>query len=221
MTTQADAGNAPRKKPLSFGWVVLLSLHLLVLAFAIPETFRWTDRWTGFYIGLVTGGIFALMVAVLLLPVLLLVVKLLSRWWKPGQFSRALMIALPLVLLGVQVVDTATTSAPERFEGATDVALPANANNLRTYFSGGGLADRADEYYFETTPEEVDRLIRELALEERGEPYPRDWFRLSLPEPLADWPGAVTYKGYRSSMDFFVLITDGSRTRVFLQVLGM
>lgn len=103
MTTQTDAENASQKEPLSFGWVVLLSLHLLVLAVAIPEMFRWTDRLGGLVSGLISGGMLALVAGALMLPVVL-VVKLVSRWWKPGRIIRGLLIALPLVLLVAQLL---------------------------------------------------------------------------------------------------------------------
>jgi len=216
MTTQTDAENSPRKEPLSFGWVLLLSLHLLVLAIAIPEAFRWTDRWMGLVSGLISGGILALVGAVVLLPVVL-VVKLLSRWWKPGRITRALLIGLPLVLLVVQLLNPVNPA--ERFRSRTDVALPANLTGMRSYLSGGGFSDRIDEYYFETTQEEVDRLIRELALNERGEPYGLEQILSSLPETPTDWPGAVSYYGDRNSKVFYSLITDGARRRVWIRVL--
>jgi len=216
--TDDATGNDSRKTPLSFGWV-WASLVLMAVAFAIPETFRWNDPWTGFSNGLMAGATFALGGAVLLFPVLL-VVKLASRWWKPGKFTRALLIALPLVLLGARLLYPVNPAEP--FKNATSSALPANAKGLRSVTSGGGIADRGDEFYFETTPEEVDRLILELRLRRDESP---DWpervrRKMRLPDEPTLWTDAVKYYGDRKST-FYTLITDGTRTRVWIQSLGI
>lgn len=103
------------------------------------------------------------------------------------------------------------------------MVLPANAKNIRTYYSGGGFADKGDEFYFETTPEEVDRLIGELALQrDISTDWPERVQRLMpLPDAPTRWAGAVKYYGDRNSVEFYMLITDGTRRRVWIQVLGI
>ena len=54
----------------------------------------------------------------------------------------------------------------KRFQSFAKVHLPEDTEDLRYHFSGGGLADYTDTYYFQTTPKEIDRLISEMNLSE-------------------------------------------------------
>jgi hypothetical protein len=57
-------------------------------------------------------------------------------------------------------------TAANRSSRLADTPLPAAARNLKFELRGGGIADYSDTCYFETSPAEVDRLIREIGLVE-------------------------------------------------------
>ncbi len=118
------------------------------------------------------------------------------------------------------VLDPPTPS--QRFSRFAKTELPAKAGNLKFEFLGGGIADYCDTYYFETTPAEVDRLIREIGLVE-DEFYTPSSYRFrklpDAPDPR-EWQGS---RRFRKSDDrdlwFHELITDGTKTRVYVQIM--
>jgi hypothetical protein len=57
-------------------------------------------------------------------------------------------------------------SPAKRFAKFAKAALPNNVQDLHFRFSGGGFADYGDTYCFTTSPSEVERLIRDMKLEE-------------------------------------------------------
>ena len=79
-------------------------------------------------------------------------------------------------------------------------------------------------FRFETTPQEVDRLIADMKLAEDvsgslemlpklGFPQPPGW-----PDDLS-WEGARWFKGHEASVHWFYnLVTDSARTRVYVWV---
>ncbi|MDB4577318.1 hypothetical protein N9115_01465 [bacterium] len=106
-----------------------------------------------------------------------------------------------------------------RFEWTTKTALPENAKELRHFFSGGGVADYHDTYYFQTSPEEVDRLILGMKLE-----HDKSWELKPHYHPLEmetwDQPKAFSHYDEEASW-LYSLVTDSSRTKVFVRVSCM
>lgn len=127
-----------------------------------------------------------------------------------------------LVTIGVLLVEPPTPS--RRFRNFAKTEMPENARNLHYHFTGGGVADYGDTYYFETTPEEVDRIIVRMHLDE-DKFYGREGLTHTSIKKLADcpdfstWKGARQYKGWDETRNwFYYLITDASRTRVYIMI---
>ena len=89
-------------------------------------------------------------------------------------------------------------AARSRFKKFTGVELPKNARDLGFSGEGGGLADFCDTYFFQSTPDEVDRLIRDLGLEE-------DTFwngRKSSGLPGLPLPGCPDFRTWQNSRHY-------------------
>lgn len=115
-------------------------------------------------------------------------------------------------------------SPTKRFEKFTKTSLPGNAWDLHFRFTGGGIADYGDTYYFKTTPSEVDRLIEELGLVE-DEVYGQEGMSYTIIKTLEDcpdfssWEGSKQFKGWDERRHwFYYLITDSTRTQVYVMV---
>lgn len=231
MTEQPNKGRQHR-----FLCVLLISLLLFILPYIIIETLSWTDRWSGFSNGLFHSIFASLSWCFTLLPWSVLIWFLYRKHeWKRFRsvWVLAPVILLSLYSMGSYFIDPPT--AEKRFSRFAKTEFPANAKDLHYYFSGGGLADYHDVYYFTTTPEEVDRLITEMNMKEthlpristeptaakqdialrnsmiqsplEGCPDPREWN-----DPLL-YRGEIIDTGW-----FFELITDSSKTKVYISI---
>jgi len=154
------------KKPLNFGIVLLISFILFNLGFLVD----FAAGWSNFFLGL-TSGLFYLIFfsfawGLVILPWSVVILALHDRFkWQRFRTQWALAPAVLMLIytIGGLIVEPQTPS--QRFNKFAHTELPHNVQDLHYSFSGGGITDYTDIYYFETTPEEVDRLISEMQLE--------------------------------------------------------
>lgn len=218
----SQADQAP-SNPFGFGRLLFMSFGIFSLSFLIDQTLRWSDPIKGLQSGLVHIGF----LGVFWLPSLAiwgLVIFGLYRW-RDWQRFRSQWVLAPAIFVLISFIVSLVLDPPtpsQRFSGFAKAELPANAGNLKFEFLGGGFADYCDTYYFETTPAEVDRLIREIGLveDEFYTPSKHGLRRLpGAPDP-AGWHGS---RRFRKSDDrdhwFHELITDGTKTRVYIQIM--
>lgn len=210
--------------PFGFGRLLFISFGIFSLSFLIDQTLRWSDPIEGLKNGLVHIGLFGIF-WVLSLAIWSLVIFGLYRW-RNWQRFRSQWVLLPALLVLISfllslVLDPPTPS--HRFSRFAKTELPANAGNLKFEFLGGGIADYCDTYYFESTPTEIDRLIREMDLVEDPvyEPSEHGLRKLpGAPDP-ATWPASRRFRN-RQDVElrwFHELITDGTKSRVYVQVM--
>ena len=119
-----------------------------------------------------------------------------------------------------------TNTPQHRFEKFAHSALPKNAEGLRWHFSGAGISDYCDTYYFRTTPEEIDRLISEMGLEISRDTNPDGELYVPI-QPLPGWPDYKDWEGlhvWRDSGDyetrpwFFYMVTDAAKTQAYVVI---
>lgn len=213
------------KKRLHFGLLLLISFALFNLGYIVDQTVRWSDHAQGFFNGVVHILFFGIAWCFYLLPWSLIVFAL-YRWrgWKRfrTQWALAPAVLVLLAMIGGLLFQPPTPS--RRFKGFAKTELPSNARNLHYHFSGGGVADYGDTYYFETTPDEVGRIIGDMRLE-ADEFYGREGLthtsvsRLPGCPDFSTWKGAKQYKGWDDRQHwFYYLITDATRTKVYMMI---
>jgi hypothetical protein len=208
--------------PYGFGRLLFMSFGILCLSFLLDQMLRWSDPIRGLESGVVHIGLFGVF-WVLSLSIWSLVIFGLYRW-RNWQRFRSQWVLLPAFLVLISfllslVLDPPTP--PQRFSRFAKTELPATAENLKFEFLGGGIADYCDTYYFETTPEEVDRLIREIGLVEDELYTPSNHRFRKLPDAPdpAEWPGSRRFQKSDAHAHWFhELITDATRTRVYIQI---
>lgn len=213
-------------KQLHFGLLLLISFTLFNLGYIVNQTLRWSEHFHG-----ITNGIFhVFMLGVAwcfyILPWSLIVFAV-YRWRKWKQF-RAHWILTPAVLallvtIGSLIVHPPTPS--NRFKSFAKTHLPENIQNLHVYFSGGGIADYHDEYYFETSPGEVRRLISEMNLTEDGGYLNAGEIegsylsrKSTFPSPEAWRDSKVFARNNRETGWHYELRVDSTETKVFITI---
>lgn len=101
----------------------------------------------------------------------------------------------------------------------TKAELPALASDLHYSFSGGGLADYGDQYYFKCLPEDVDRLIEGMKLTpDQSYKGPGSYTIISglpgCPDPDM-WDGSSQYRRDDKTW-FYYLLANQSKTEVYV-----
>jgi len=219
----ADTQGNPKR--LHFGLLLLISLVLISFGYIVDQTVRWSDPVQGLVNGLFHIPIFGIAWCVQLFP-WSLVIFALYRWRKWKRFRTQWVLA-PAMLVLIATIGNLLFHPPTpsvRFKEFTKTELPTNAQNLHCHFTGGGIVDYSDTYYFETTPDEVDRIVAALRLSE-DEFFGREGLTHTSVSALAGcpdfstWDGAKQYKGWDDEQHwFYYLITDASRTKVYMMV---
>jgi len=208
-----------------FGMLLVISFVIFNLGFIVDQTFSWSDHPRGFMNGLLHVMVYGIVWFICLLPWSLIVFAL-YRWRKWRKF-RAQWVLAPAVLVLLVALGTLIVHPPaprSRFRRFAKTELPVNARNLHFHFTGGGLADYGDTYYFETTPEEVERIIRELNLSHDPAYFFEGRYHTSIEKipgcpDFQSWVGARQYRGHDADKHwFYSLITDSSKTHVYMLI---
>ncbi len=199
----------------------LLSLPLFGAGYAVEQTIRWTNHWDGLRNGLFHMAVFCVAAAIYLIPWALIVHFCYRK--RTSQKRRTLWMLGPSILMCLLSLFSLLSSPPtpeRRFERLAKAEFPRQVEDLKTRFTGGGLTDFGDTYYFKTTSTEIDRLIREMKLTE-DESFENSsysgWARLPGSPSYEDWKGAKQYK-WSDSRDhwFSSLITDSGKTQAYI-----
>jgi len=222
MNEEPAQGNTKR---LHFGLLLLISFVLFNFGYIVDQTVRWSDHAHGFLNGVFHIFFFGIAWCFYLLP-WSAVMFALYRWRKWQRFRTQWVLA-PAALVLIATIGGLLFQPPtpsKRFKNFAKTELPANVQNLHYHFTGGGIADYGDTYYFETTPEEVERIISEMRLDE-DEFYGQEGLTHTTVSPLADcpdfstWDGAKQYRGWDDRQHwFYYLITDATRTKVYMMI---
>jgi len=97
--------------------------------------------------------------------------------------------------------------------------LPADISDLQVQFTGGGVTDHGDTYYFKTSPPEIERLIStmNLSLDQSFDQSASQSFMRSLPNApdYRRWTGARQYKKYDDGWFYYMLI-NSAKTEVYM-----
>jgi hypothetical protein len=214
-----------RAKPMPLVLALLLSLPLFGVGYVIVQTIRWTNHLDGFMSGLIHLVFFSVGAAIYLIPWALIVHFSFRK--RANQRRRTLWMLGPSVLMCLLSLSSLATNPPtaeQRFRRFAKTELPGGISDLRTNFSGGGLADYGDTYYFKTSSAEIDRLIREMELEE-DKYYSQQKSPYSIIKVLPDspdyrkWVGAKKFTAWDDRKRWFYhLITDATKTQVYVFV---
>jgi len=223
---EAAVEEVEKPKQMNIALLLLISLALFNAAFVLNEAFRWSNPIEGFMNGLIHGLFISIpyLIVAILWSVLAEAVCTLFKWRRVRSHA-ILLPAYAFTALMVVGFVMAPPTAERRFESRTGIELPKNALNLECHFFGGGFVDYTDRYYFQTTPDEVERLIEGMELKE-GQLFRGDKGYLISFMPLPDcpdfndWPEAKLYSKFEmpASGWFYYLITDDSRTKVYIMI---
>jgi len=208
----------PRRQP---HFLVLLTASFLMFTGSnvLNETFRWSDPLDGMANGLIevifTGFVWLFFG---LVPGLLM--DGLYRWRGWQRFRSLAITALGIAALTLTIAGLIfdPTTPAGRLKHFTSADIPTSARDLRAHFSGGGLADYGDFYYFRCEPTDTEALISALHL--KLDDSSSGWFEKppfpGWPNP-ADWAGSTLYIGGRDNFSwFYYLRTDATRQQVYL-----
>lgn len=201
---------------------LFFSFGLFSLGLVIDQTARWTDRFHGFLNGLFETIYLGFGWCIYLMP-WSIVVYALYRWRRWKRF-RTHWILAPSVFLFVVMIAGLIFEPPtpqNRFRSFTKVELPEMASEIRYSFSGGGLADYGDQYYFKCSPAEVKRLVHEMHLEvDQSYTSPESYTIIRGFSDRSDpktWVGGTQYRGGSGSWSYY-LLTNKDQTEVYIYV---
>ena len=204
--------------------VILLgvSFWLFVGSFILNDMIRWTNPWAGFVSAWGQSGIYGIVwLGVGLVPGLLIAgISRQGGWW--GR-SRTIAVLLPGIGMFCYMLSSLIMNPPtasHRFKRFTGVDFPSSAREVRTNFTGGGIADYSDAYLFHCAPADTEKLIADLKMEPADSytSYPYlpapGW-----PEPSA-WTESPLYYGEGKGPGewYYFLLTNASRDEVYLFV---
>ncbi len=221
-----ETDEPPKPKRIHFIAVMFLSFLIIVVGMVIEQSIRWTNHFEGMVSGLFQGVVIGVAFCVIYVLPWSAIIMVIYRFGRFKRFRTQWMLA-PSIVLALLLISSLITNPPNpfiRFKNFTKTELPSNAQDLEYRFSGGGLADYFDTYYFKTTPAEVDRLIANLGLHEDNYYGQNDMTHTiikSLPgcPDFKSWEGARQYKGMDERQHWFYhIITDSTRTHVYIVV---
>ena len=222
---ESEATVLEAAKPLHFAAALLLSLVIFNSGYVISQTLRWTDHLHGLFNGLIHSMFFSFGWAMFFLPWSLAVFYCFSK--KADKARRNQWILAPAWLVLILMVGGIALDPPtvkKRFERMANVSFPSHVENLNTKFTGGGLMDYGDTYYFRTSSAEIQRIIREKQMLE-DEFFGKHGMSSTMMKPLPgspdfkSWEGAKQYQWFDSRNHWFAyLITDSSKTQAYIFV---
>tara|TARA_R110002049_G_scaffold65450_1_gene171902 strand:- start:9 stop:686 length:678 start_codon:yes stop_codon:yes gene_type:complete len=221
-----ESDETSKPKQTHFALLLVFSFIAFPVGYSIDQTFRWTNHWEGFLSGLIQGVMLAVPWCLIYVLPWSLIIFGIYRWRRFERFRTQWILAPSLlmvfVIVGLLIFDPPTPA--NRFESFARTALPADVRDLHYRFTGGGFADYGDTYYFGTSPSEVERLVRDMGLEQ-NEAYSSGSMSHSGFPPLPGcpdyntWEGATQFEGWDDRQHwFYYLITDSTRTQVYVIV---
>lgn len=198
------------------------SFLLFTGSFVLDQAFRWSNPMEG-----IVNGVFHIFFTGMAWLVYGLAPGLLLYGlyrWRGWQRFRTVAIVFPGIVafvatvVGLFVSPTTPASRLNQFTGAV---LPASIHDLHTHFTGGGIADYGDTYYFRCSPADTETLIQALGLTPTDS-YDEHFFSEppfpSWPDP-SSWAGSTLYRGDRNDGAWFLYLrTDAAREQVYLLV---
>ena len=215
-----------RPKRLHFALLLFLSYLSFLCALIMEQTFDWTNHYDGFMNGLLQGSFFGILWCLMfVLPWGLILIKL--NRWRGDQQSPTWSIMAPSILVVIYAIVSLLINPldpAKRFKNFSNTELPSNAQDLNYRFTGGGIVDYSDTYYFKTTPEEVDRLIADLKLNEDpafAVNRMTDYYFSPLPDSpdFSSWVGGKVFHGMDEIKNwYYYLLIDSTRTQVYLMI---
>jgi hypothetical protein len=221
-----EDGRKPKR--MHFSLVLLLSFLGFFLGIVIDQTLRWTNHLAGFLNGLLLGGMCGLAWCVVYVLPWSLIILGIYRWAGLNRFRTEWLLAPSVIifLAWIGSILIIPNDPAHRFKRFAKTELPANVQNLHFEFTGGGFANYGDTYYFQTTPNEIDRLIAGMQLirdESHGRQGSAPTQVTALPDcpEFASWEGVERYQHYDDSTGwFYCLITDASKTQTYIFIGG-
>ena len=211
----------PPRRETSLILLLGASFGMFTGSFVLDQAFRWTDPLHG-----IANGVFHMSIigVVWLLEGLLpgLLIYGLYRW-RGWQRFRSLVIVSPSLVLCASVITGlifSPTTPASRLKRFTGIDLPASAHDIRTDFTGGGICDYGDTYYFRCDPKETDALVEALRLH-FVEPRSSEAFGRISPEwpDLSEWSDRSAYAGETADgVWFYYFVTDAAREQVWLHI---
>ena len=210
-------------KPMHFAAALMLSFVIFNAGYVISQTLSWSNHLAGLANGIFHSLFLAFGWAMLFIPwgiaVFVSFRRRQDKRWRTQWILAPAWIVFIFFIVGL-VFDYPTPK--KRFERLAKVDFPSQVNGLCTRFTGGGVADYGDTYYFKTTSAEIDRIIREKGMDEDlsfeiyGKP---DTFIKPIPgcPDFTEWEGAKQYRWMDSQLHWFMyLITDSAKTQAYI-----
>jgi len=212
-------------KPMHFAAALMLSFVIFNAGYVISQTLSWSNHLAGLVNGLFHSLFFVFGWAMLFIPWGIAVFVSFRK--RQDKRRRTQWILAPawvvfILFLAGMVFDYPTPK--KRFERMAKIDFPSPVDGLRTQFTGGGIADYGDTYYFKTTSTEIERIIREKGMDE-DESFGRDGMSSTIIKPLQgspdfnDWENGKQYKWMDDDFHWFIyLITDSAKTQAYIFV---
>ena len=207
---------------VNFVILLVISFVLFNLSFVVDQAARWSNHLQGAANGVTHIMVYGVMWFLFALPWALVVFGI-YRWRRWNRF-RTPVVLLPAFLALGSVLVSLVVSPPtphRRFEAFTPSTLPKNVENLRANYFGGGFTDYTDTYFFETSSDEIERIISDLDLEPRNV-YSNNYSPIEQFEGwpnFMDWKGKEFYSGWDEDQHwFYYLLREESDTKVYIVV---
>lgn len=216
---------AEPSKPMHFAAALILSFVIFNAGYVVSQTLGWSNHLAGLANGIFHSLFFVFGWAMLFIPWGIAVYASFRK--RQDKRRRTQWILAPawivfIIFLGGIAFDYPTPK--KRFERLAKVDFPSQVDGLRTQFTGGGIADYGDTYYFKTTSAEIDRIIREKGMKEDlsfGKFGKSD----TIIKPIQgcpdfdEWEGAKQYRWMDSQLHWFMyLIIDSAKTQAYIFV---
>ncbi len=225
LTLPKIMSNETKQREREPGLLVLfaVSYAIFIAAFVVDQTFRWSNHLDGLKSGLLQGAIFGVAWCVIYVLPWSLIMIWLHRWRKWTR-SRSGYILAPSYFIFVLFVAGLLFSPPtarRRFSDHAKMDLPGDVADLRYKLSGGGVADTIDSYYFRTSPEQVEQLIKGMNLSAERSHLDSGYSPISklpdAPDPKA-WVAASLYSR-NEGIWWYYLLANSSKTEVYILMM--
>jgi len=202
-------------------YLLPLSYALFAAGYLVDQAMRWSDPLAGLRNGLFQLPLFTCPWVFFALPIPL-VIDGFYRMAKARRFRRAALLtpaALVLIVFITRLAMHPTTPAT-RLADFASVHLPASAQHLQTWFTGGGRHPYADSYAFTCSAEDIAKFIADLqvvpdtTLDVHTIPVPpvAGW-----PAP-ADWPDTTVYARTTPNSWHYVLVASPVGGQIYLRI---